>query len=189
MTDESSVSQWIDQVKAGEEAAAGKLWERYFHRLVGLARLKLGDLPRRAADEEDVALSAFNSFFQAVNEGRIPQLEDRDNLWRVLVTITARKVYQFRLHHGRKKRGGAVNVAEMSLASFIAREPTPDFAVQTAEEVQRLLAALPDDSWRELAQWKLEGYTNKEIAVKQGCSLRSIERRLRLIRGYWDHNE
>lgn len=61
---DDSVSQWIDGLKAGEEAAAAKLWQRYYLRLVGLARKKLGDSPRRVADEEDVVLNAFQSFCQ-----------------------------------------------------------------------------------------------------------------------------
>ncbi len=53
---DDSVSQWIDGLKAGDAAAAAKLWRRYYRRLVGLARKKLGDRPRRVADEEDVVL-------------------------------------------------------------------------------------------------------------------------------------
>src|SRR5262249_37281756 len=62
MASEGSVSHWIGQLKAGDHAAAQELWNNYFHRLVGLARKKLEGAPRRAADEEDVALSAFTSF-------------------------------------------------------------------------------------------------------------------------------
>src|SRR5262249_15198784 len=62
-------------------AAAQKLWEGYFQKMVGLARQKLQGLPRRAADEEDVALSAFNSFCLGAGAGRFPQLSDRDSLW------------------------------------------------------------------------------------------------------------
>jgi hypothetical protein len=62
MSSEGSVTQWLGQLQAGDPAAVQPLWERYFQRLVGLARLKLRGAPRRAADEEDVALSAFDSF-------------------------------------------------------------------------------------------------------------------------------
>jgi hypothetical protein len=67
------------------------LWERYFRRLVGLARPRLDNTARRAADEQDVALSALASVFRGVEEGRFPQLGDRDDLWRLLVTVTVRK--------------------------------------------------------------------------------------------------
>src|SRR5262249_8084676 len=69
-----SVTHWIKQLRAGDPVAAQTLWERYFRRLVGLARQKLRALPRRAADEEDVALSAFDSFCKGAARGRYPHL-------------------------------------------------------------------------------------------------------------------
>src|SRR5436309_4711052 len=106
MSSAESITTWINQFKGGDAAAAQKLWESYFRRLVGLARKKLQGTPRRAADEEDVALSAFDSFCRGAEQGRFPRLTDRDDLWRLLVTITARKAYQLALHEGRRKRGG-----------------------------------------------------------------------------------
>src|SRR5206468_6738159 len=88
-----SVSQWLCLLRDGDSAAAQRLWELYFHRLVGLARVKLQGRPRRAADEEDVALSAFASFCRNAEAGRFPQLADRDDLWRLLVTLTERKAF------------------------------------------------------------------------------------------------
>jgi hypothetical protein len=77
-----SVTRWLEQLKAGEQAAVQQLWTRYYARLVRLAREKLGAAPRQAADEEDVALSAFDSFCRAAEAGRFPRLLDRDDLWR-----------------------------------------------------------------------------------------------------------
>lgn len=37
MTPEPSVTTWIEELKRGNHAAAQKLWQVYFHRLVGLA--------------------------------------------------------------------------------------------------------------------------------------------------------
>src|SRR5262245_1209386 len=106
--DQKSVSYWLDQVRAGDKGLpVERLWERYFTRLVGVARTIFGKLPRGVADEEDVALSAFNSFCQSALRGRFPKLRDRTDLWRLLVTITARKVYQLKLKSSRQKRGGA----------------------------------------------------------------------------------
>jgi DNA-directed RNA polymerase specialized sigma24 family protein len=198
MTSEESVSHWIGQLQAGDPEAAQKLWERYFKRLVGLARKKLQGMPRRAADEEDVALSAFTSFCQRASEGRFAQLADRDNLWSLLVTITARKVYRLASYQGRQKRGGNAVIGESELpapadsdaggpglARFLDPHPTPQFAAQVAEEYQRLLGMLPDAGLQSVAQWKMEGYSNEEIAAKLGCALRSVERKLKVIRSLW----
>ena len=71
---EPSVSRWIVGAKQGDSQAINALWQCYFERLVGMARRKLVGLPRRSADEEDLALSAFASFCQAAKEGRVPDL-------------------------------------------------------------------------------------------------------------------
>ena len=85
MSDEDEITSWLDRLAEGEQSAAQHVWEQYCQRLFLLARRKLGIMPRRAADEEDVVLSAFNSFCQAAAVGRFPQLHDRHDLWRVLV--------------------------------------------------------------------------------------------------------
>jgi hypothetical protein len=47
MSPEGSVSDWLGQLKGGDAAAAQHLWQHYFARLVGLARLRLQNTPRR----------------------------------------------------------------------------------------------------------------------------------------------
>jgi len=192
MASQESVSHWLDAARAGSQPAAQRLWERYYEQLVRLARRKLGDLPRRAVDEEDVALSAFDSFYRGIAQKRFPTLSDRDDLWRLLVVITARKASDYRQFAQRQKRGGGRTVGESvfagnadaaaGLAQVIGREPTPAFAAQVVEEFQRLLDRLPDDAARRLAELKLEGYSNEEIAARLAVTTRTVERKLRLIR-------
>jgi hypothetical protein len=92
MASPGSVTHWIGLLKAGDAAAAQRLWDRFFDRLVSLAQAQLRGLPRGPADEEDVALSAFNRFCLAVRRGQFPRLEDRDDLWQLLALLTERKV-------------------------------------------------------------------------------------------------
>ncbi len=186
MSSEGSVSRWLVGLKAGDAAAAQQLWERYFRRLVGLARLKLQGAPRRAANEEDVALSAFASFCQGVERGRFPQLDDRDNLWRLLVVLTARKAWRLLRREGQQKRGGGADFGEAELDGIVGPEPTPEFAAEVADEYRRLLAALADAELESVALWKMEGYTNAEIAGRLGCAPRTVERKLQVIRAVWE---
>jgi DNA-directed RNA polymerase specialized sigma24 family protein len=191
-----SVTLWLQQLQAGDPAAAQPLWERYFAQLVHLARGKLRGARPRAADEEDVALSAFDSFCRGIARNRFPQLNDRNNLWGLLFTLTERKAIDLAQYEGRQKRGGGrlggASVLPHSpeggraLEQVAGPEPTPAFAAQVAEECRRLLDQLADDELRELAVAKLEGYTNAEIAEKLGCAEVTIERRLRLIRKRWE---
>jgi DNA-directed RNA polymerase specialized sigma24 family protein len=201
MSSTGSITHWISQLKAGDQAAAQKLWEGYFQRLVALARKKLRGIPRRAADEEDVALSAFDDFCRCAEQGRFPQLSDRDDLWQVLVVLTDRKAIRLVHHERRQKRGGGAaqgectvlrphrsSAVQAELQQIRGQEPTPEFAAEVAEECQRLLARLGDEELRSVALWKMEGYTNAEIAAKLGCVPRTVERKLRVIRSRW-HQE
>jgi DNA-directed RNA polymerase specialized sigma24 family protein len=195
---DDTVTDWVRRLQQGDADAAQNLWERYFRRLVGLARVRLAGLPRRAAaDEEDVALSAFDSFCRGSEQGRFPRLQDRDELWRLLVTITARKAGCLIRDERRQKRGGGAVGGESALpgqagsdalASFeqvISEEPTPLFALQVAEEYERLLSCLGDAELRSIAVWKLEGDSNEQIAEKLNRSPPTVERRLALIRRIW----
>jgi DNA-directed RNA polymerase specialized sigma24 family protein len=170
-----------------------QLWERYFPRLVALARKKLQDSPQRLADEEDVALSAFHSFCRNAEQERFPELLDRDGLWRLLVVITARKASHLLRDEGRQKRGGAAGcrtpaggAEEVDLEPLLSREPSPAFAAEVADECQRLLRLLDDRELEAVALWKMEGYTHEEIAAKLGYAVRSVKRKLRLIRDLWE---
>jgi DNA-directed RNA polymerase specialized sigma24 family protein len=193
MPSEGSVTGWIGQLKVGDPAAAEQLWERYFRRLVGLARKKLRGTRRQAADEEDVALSAFDSFCRGAEHGRFPRLDDRDNLWHLLVVLTARKAWHLRRDEARQKRARvmprtdmpAANVEEFDFEQIVGQEPSPEFAAQVAEKYQLLLGCLADRELETIAVWKMEGFTNGEIAAKLDCSPRTVERKIRIIRGRW----
>jgi DNA-directed RNA polymerase specialized sigma24 family protein len=193
MSSHGSVTHWLGLLEAGDHAAAQKLWNRFFKRLVGLAGQILPRQVRRVADGEDVALSALDSFFRCAERGRFPRLLDRHDLWQLLVVITARKAYRQVAYANAEKRGGgrptetlppetAATAEDLAIGQVLSREPTPEFAAQVAEEYQRLLDALEDDQLRKVAMWKMESYTNEEIAGKLKLTLRSIERKLGRIR-------
>jgi RNA polymerase sigma factor (sigma-70 family) len=181
-----SVTHWLHRIAADDDSAAQQqLWNRYFVRLAALARTRLTGAPQRDADEEDVVLSAFNSFFRAARAGRFPELHDRTGLWPLLVKITARKAINQVKRQQAKKRSSAAEEAVADLAQLVGDEPSPQFAAEVAEQVERLLGLL-DDELRKVAVMKLEGFTNEEIADRFGVVERSIARKLARIRAEWD---
>jgi DNA-directed RNA polymerase specialized sigma24 family protein len=190
MSPDGSVTLWLEQIKEGDAQAAQALWERYFRRLVGLARKKLQGANLRMADEEDVVLSAFDSFCRNAERGCFPLLNDRDGLWRLLAVLTARKAAHLARDENRLKRGGAVREPEaeerVRLEDLFSREPTPEQAAQVAEEYQRLLAALEDSELVLIAVRRMEGHSVEEIARQLGYVPRSIKRKLRVIRAIWE---
>ncbi len=195
MSPEGSITRWLAQLQGGDPAAVQQLWERYFPRLVLLARQKLRHAPRQAADEEDVALSAFDSFCRNAEAGRFPQLLDRDSLWRLLVVITLRKTAHLLRDQARQKRGGGLAPVfgspsnpdeEPVLEQILSKEPSPEMAAQMAEECQRLLALLGDRILETVAVARMEGCSVEEISIRLDCAPRSVKRKLQLIRKLWE---
>lgn len=173
MASGDSITPWLSLLREGHPDAAQQIWDRYFARLLGLARKKLGGRRFGIADEEDVAISALNSFCCNAREGRFPQLADSDGLWRLVIVITARKALHLIRDQGRHKRGGGRPCAgradlpdrQQAIDQLVGNEPTPGFAAQVAEQYEGLLGLLNDDQ-RAIAIAKLEGLTNAEIAKR-----------------------
>jgi len=187
MSSEGSVTRLLSGVERGDHDAVQQLWERYFRQLARLAHKKLGGVARAGEEGEDVALSAFHSFCGRVGQGRFPRLEGRGDLWQLLVVITGRKAANLIKKDGRQKRGGGR--ARQDLDDFLAvisREPDPQFAAEMDEQYRRLLDRLGDDTLRRIAEWKIEGHTNQEIAGLLGRSVGTVERKLSLIRVKWE---
>ena len=189
MSSRPNVTHWIDLVKEGDSGAANEIWRHYFDRLAGAVRGRLYGQNRAVSDEEDIVLSVFNSFYDAAQDGRFPDLADRDDLWRLLMTMAARKVIDKRRHDQRQRRGGDVTVQSLDqqdesgqFAEAIGTEPSPEMVLMMQEAVERLFSHLGVGQLRDLAGAKLEGYSNAELARKFDCSERTIERRLHLIR-------
>jgi DNA-directed RNA polymerase specialized sigma24 family protein len=211
---EQTVTVWIEQLRQGNESAAQRLWELYFARMVRLARKRLESARRGVADEEDVALSAFKSFCLGAQNGRFPQLMDRDSLWPLLVAITANKSVDLIRHENRQKRGGLGGVSPTSpdseagrgdsasrddprqrgdaveLSELLSNEPSPELAGEVAELFTRLMQKLEDADDPELkliAVRRMQGESAAEIAADLGCVKRTVERKVTLIRRLWEN--
>lgn len=193
----NSVSQLIADLQKGDADAAQRLWDRYFEKLVRFARERLGATPRHGKDEEDVALSVFDSFYRGAKAGRLAGLKDHHELWWMLLAITRRKVVdQFRSinrdKHGLMAAKPETDVEansktgeEFDLNLIVDEAPGPELFVQLDEEWQRLLSLLRNDTLRRIALWRIEGYSVPEIAAKLRVPPRTIFRKLSLIRFKW----
>jgi RNA polymerase sigma factor (sigma-70 family) len=182
-----SVSQWIIEVRQGDPSAIQKIWERYCARLVVVARRKLANAPRRVADEEDVVQKVFAAFFCGAESGRFENLHNRDNLWRLLVTITERRAVD-QIRRSRKE----INPVSSSQGSLDEVDHLPALSLPTAEFVEELMATcellFPGLNEREtnVTLLKAQGFTNKEIADKLDVTERTIDRDMKAIRSKFD---
>ena len=196
---ENSVTQWIVSLKEQDDSAAQQLYERYIERLKACARRKLDGVARRVVDEEDIANIALNSVFQGIHKGRFHKLEDRDDLWQILLMLVDRKATDQKRRQGSQKRGSGQVRGESALdhsdrqeaqargiEQIANREPTPEYAAALVEEFQQRLQSLDDQELQEIAMLKMQGESNADIANRRGCTLRTVERKLALIRKIWE---
>jgi RNA polymerase sigma factor (sigma-70 family) len=193
-----SVTKLIQLLRHGDpaerEMAARLIWLRYFRDLLDLARNNLDRRIRRREDEEDVLQSMYKSFCLRQQRGEF-DLAGRDALWKLLVTITLRKARTAAKRQGRDMRDIAreqtlpiddeTQSACWVLEQMDAAGPSPAEAAVLNEALERRLEMLGDAELRKIALWRLEGYTNREIAERLDCTERSVERRLERIRSKW----
>jgi len=193
-----SVTRVIQQLRSEDpsvrERAARLIWQRYFPRLLDLARSHLDRRVRRREDEEDVLQSMFASFCRRQDKGEF-DLRGRDALWALLVTITLRKAQNVANRHGRAARdyhreqeatpGDLEECPDWALGQMEAAGPTPAEAAALSEELERRLLSLADPTLHRIALLRLEGHTTGEIAAALGCVERTVERKLERIRERW----
>jgi DNA-directed RNA polymerase specialized sigma24 family protein len=186
----------LSRVRQGDEQAIEELWNGYFQRLVRLAAKRLPENLRRSGDEEDIALSAFNSFIAGVRRDQFPDLSGPDNLWGLLITLTGRKVNAHLRFQTRQKRGGGLVRGESVFLDpgdpgrpgigDVSGDAVPaDLAVELEDACNALLDQLADDQLRQIAVMRMDGFLVDEIAERLGLSKRGTERRLQLIRRTW----
>ncbi len=197
---EDSLFAWHQSLRDGSNRATEKLWQKYFERMVRVARNKLGGTRRAAADEEDIALSAFKSFCRAFQDGRFQVRESSSNLWPLLVTLTINKAIDHLRRENRKKRRPQQNendgearrftvATAEALNDLVANEPSPDLAAAAEESFEQLLDALDasgDPSLRRIVLDAIAGMSTAEIAGELNCTPRTVQRKLQTVRTVWE---
>jgi DNA-directed RNA polymerase specialized sigma24 family protein len=188
-----TVSEWLDQVREGDAEALRQLWNRYFQKLAQMAGRRISSLATRAADGEDVAASVFESLWDGAQLGRFDNVQDRHELWWLLVAMTRRKSISHIRRESAVKRGGDAPRISLSLQpgsskefeEVLSRDPAPADVAALDEELDRLLAALRDQNSRRIAVLLLQGHSPEDISRDVGLALATVRRKIRLIRAVW----
>ncbi len=181
-----SVTHLFALARTGDAAAFGPLWQRFFPRLVGLAKKRLSGRAAAANDAEDAAQAALISFWEQIRSGEYLQDLCRGSLWSLLATITVRKVgKQLRNDAAvRRGEGRVLSAADLtganSLAEMISVLPTQELDLLAAE----LMESLPEEL-QPVAMLRLFGHTTEEIAVQLDWTQRKVQRKLEIVRLRW----
>lgn len=192
-----SFQSFLDALKHGDEAAAQKLWETFVNPLLAVARRRL--VAMRVPDASACVQEAMMSIIKGFRRDAFPNLGDRNDLWNLLVVVTARKASHHIRDELREKRGGGKIVNEAALMTngredfagleqIFGKEPTPEFEAQWAEEFESRLMELKPEC-RDVAFLRMDGHSNAEIAEQLDVAVRTVERRLAYIRRVWSESE
>jgi DNA-directed RNA polymerase specialized sigma24 family protein len=175
-----SVSLLYEQCRQGDAQAVADIWERFYPRLLGLARKTLRGRELRIAGPDDVVQSAFLSFWRGASAGQFESPVSRENLWSLMGVITVRKARKLIAREATAKRGGGRLVDAEGLPEAV--EPDSNAIELLCSELFDLL----DDELKGFAALRMMGYNNREVAVLLDCSERKVERKLQLIRTAWE---
>jgi RNA polymerase sigma-70 factor, ECF subfamily len=187
MAASDSFADVMARLRAGDEAAAREVFQRFVGKLIRLARGQFDAVLRRKVDPEDVVQSAYKSFFLRYGEGKL-EVQDWGNLWGLLTMITLRKcldrVEYYRAGCRDVQREAPAQPGTEGTAPWweaVAREPTPDEAAILVEIVEQLLRDLEAEE-RLVLEMSLQGYTTPEISERLGFAERSVRRLRERIR-------
>ena len=143
------IAQWIEQTRGGDEGAAAELWQHCYFRVAAFARKRMRGAPISIADEEDIATSAMKSLCVGLRAGKFQSLTCDDALWRLLLVITARKVFDQVNYATRSKRDVLRSEPQSRFESedwlaqtILSRSPSPETEAAVSEQLDRLLHSL-----------------------------------------------
>jgi RNA polymerase sigma factor (sigma-70 family) len=171
--------QLLLRCQEGDEHASREVFERYLVRLTALARSKLAPRLARRTDPEDVVLSAYRSFFVGARDGRFV-LQRSGDLWRLLATITLRKLHRQVKRHSAESRDVRRENAAAEEFDF-SQGPSVEEAVTLADELESILRPL-DPFLRRILELRLQGQSLEEIGAITMRSERTVRRCLAELR-------
>lgn len=186
-----SVTSVLARLRQGDQHAAFEIWGQYFQRLVAVARSRIRNSRQRIIDGEDVASVALTCLITGASDGKFEQLQNRDDLWQMLVVIAVRRscnVYRDTRHDPAGESvltGVSSDDFVLGVSTVVSSEPTPEQLVCYGEMYGQLSGTL-DDELRRIAELRLQGYSTQEIADRLGIIQRSVQRKLQRIRQKWE---
>ena len=166
-----------------------KLWDRINPRVRELSRRWIAKIGTTVSfDEDDVTVSVFATFCDRLRSGQLPDLNDREGLWRLIILMTARKSNDYVKTAFARKRTHGVETPDVGLHAISELRDTqlePSIEVMMEDQCQAMLKSLGDTVLESVVLLKLEGYSNVEIAERLQYSRRTIQRMLELVKDIW----
>jgi RNA polymerase sigma factor (sigma-70 family) len=175
----------IDLWRGGDQDAARKIVERYFDRLLVLARRRISQRLASRVDPEDIVQSVFRTFFVRLKEGQFV-FQDEDDLCKLLMRITLHKTLRQVAFHKAAKRDPNLETNQgdhhrEQLLSILDKEPSAEASIAFLDQLEHFLGQFEEQTGQ-ILKMRLEGYSNDEIAKELGIYDRKIRRAVERVR-------
>ena len=191
---ENSITRILTSTQAVDEAGAEAIWNEFLPRLLAVIESRLRDMPKRVVDRDDIAQNAMHSLFKGLQGQQFESVSNCDELWRLLVTITVRKVNRQRRRSLAAKRGGGKVRGESvfenennayGINQILDANSLPQSAEEILQTYREMLPTITDEASVQTLLLRMEGYSNAEIADRLKCSVSRVEQRMAKIRRTW----
>ena len=196
MKDYCDITEILAMSRGLNHREASVLWDAFLPKLIVVIKAKLRNSQLRVTDEDDIAQNAMLSLFNGLQNKQFDTVRNSDELWKLLVTITARKIVAQQRYELAQKRGSGkvrgesvFNHPQASDLDGIGQIIDPNLLPESAENVLQTYAALlpdiGDENSLKTIMLRMEGFTNQEIAEKMACSVSRVEQRIAKVRLSW----
>ncbi|HVS35225.1 MAG TPA: sigma-70 family RNA polymerase sigma factor [Gemmataceae bacterium] len=176
----------IDLWRGGDQNAAREIVDRYFDRLLVLARRRISQRLSSRVDPEDIVQSVFRTFFLRLKDGQFV-FQDEDDLCKLLMRITLHKTLRQVAFHKAAKRDPNLETNQgdnhrEQLLSILDKEPSAEASIAFLDQLEHFLSQL-DPQARRIIELRLQGSSNDEIAkelnLKYDRKIRRVVERVR----------
>ena len=185
MSSEPGFDAVLTRLRAGDDAAATLLFQKFAGQLFHVTRQNLNGEIRRKLDPEDVVQSVFRTFFRRTAAGEF-SLCDWDDLWGLLATIAVRKCSRQSEFYSAARRDcrRELPLAEMLDSHDVdlpAKTPTPLETAAFTETLELLMHDL-NSLGKQVLVLRLYGYSVAEISTQVGRTQRTVFRTLEQVK-------
>lgn len=189
--DPGSISRWLHCLKAGDKTATDLLWHRFYPKLVRVANKKLVRNPDPAVGGEDIAQSSLRNVCQGVLDGRYPQLDNRDDFWKLLFVSMANRVCShFRKCSSQKRYAMLRDSSEAIDDELMSQLNSQEAQAELADLIEYLLGKLdlqdPSGELRQIALLYLDEHSASSIAKTLQRRKTNVLHKIQWIRAIWE---
>ena len=180
-----AISRWVSQARHGNEVAFSRLFDFYFSRLRTYISPRLTSRDRHEGYEEDMAVDCMQRLWEDLTEGRFEAIVHREDLWNAMMCIAQSKTIDRRRFHRSKKRLCVILNQMEFVSECSSSHKFPPSELEFVEEWRLFEASLPDDQYREIVRFKMEGMDVADIQNLLEMLPRRLQRKLVMIEELW----